>query len=62
MFELFFVVRKLNVYVGIVVMVSYNLFEYNGYKVYGDDGVQLLLKEVDIVIVEVNVIENELMI
>lgn len=43
-------------------MVSYNLFEYNGYKVYGDDGGQLFLKEVDIVIEQVNVIENELMI
>lgn len=37
--ELFFVVRSLNVIVGIVIIVSYNFLEYNGYKVYWEDGV-----------------------
>lgn len=39
---------------------SHNPPEYNGYKVYGDDGGQLPPKEADIVIEQVNAIENEL--
>lgn len=37
-FEFLFVVCELNVFGGIVIIVSYNFFEYNGYKVYGSDG------------------------
>lgn len=37
-FEFFFVVCYLNVFGGIVIIVSYNLLEYNGYKIYGEDG------------------------
>ncbi|AUZ37863.1 phosphoglucomutase [Bacillus sp. MBGLi79] len=58
--ELSFAVRQLNAYGGIVVTASHNPPEYNGYKVYGDDGGQLPPKEADIVIEQVNAIENEL--
>ncbi|TYS07394.1 phosphoglucomutase [Bacillus subtilis] len=58
--ELSFAVRHLNAYGGIVVTASHNPPEYNGYKVYGDDGGQLPPKEADIVIEQVNAIENEL--
>lgn len=50
MLELFFVVWYLYIYVGIMIMVSYNLKEYNGYKIYGEDGGQMLLKELDMMI------------
>lgn len=39
--ELSFAVRQLNAYGGIVVTASHNPPEYNGYKVYGDDGGKL---------------------
>jgi phosphoglucomutase len=58
--ELSFAVRQLNAYGGIVVTASHNPPEYNGYKVYGDDGGQLPPREADIVIEQVNAIENEL--
>lgn len=36
--EFFFVVRYLKCVMGIVIIVSYNFKEYNGYKVYDLDG------------------------
>ncbi|MGE6630797.1 phospho-sugar mutase [Bacillus sp. NPDC077027] len=58
--ELSFAVRKLNAFAGIVVTASHNPPEYNGYKVYGEDGGQLPPHEADQVIAKVNAIENEL--
>ncbi|MGD7024739.1 phospho-sugar mutase [Rossellomorea vietnamensis] len=58
--ELSFAVRHLHASAGIVITASHNSPEYNGYKVYGEDGAQLTPKEADKVIAKVNEIENEL--
>ena len=58
--ELSFAVRQLNCFGGIVITASHNPPEYNGFKVYGDDGGQLPPDEADRVIDFVNSFENEL--
>jgi len=58
--ELSFAVRQLNCFGGIVITASHNPPEYNGFKVYGDDGGQLPPAAADQVIEYVNSFENEL--
>ncbi|WP_242144062.1 MULTISPECIES: phospho-sugar mutase [unclassified Bacillus cereus group] len=55
-----FAVRHLHTISGIVLTASHNPPEYNGYKVYGEDGGQLPPKEADELIRYVNEVEDEL--
>lgn len=47
--ELSFTVRHFNAYAGIMITASHNPKEYNGYKIYGEDGGQMPPKESDII-------------
>ncbi|PFR29383.1 phosphoglucomutase [Bacillus cereus] len=55
-----FAVRYLHTVSGIVLTASHNPPEYNGYKVYGEDGGQLPPKEADELISYVNEVADEL--
>lgn len=46
--ELSFAVRHLHTYAGIMITASHNPKQYNGYKIYGEDGGQMPPKESDI--------------
>ncbi len=56
--ELSFAVRELNCQAGIVITASHNPKEYNGYKVYGEDGAQLISPDDKNVIAEVRKIKS----
>ncbi|MBA7561136.1 phospho-sugar mutase [Candidatus Atribacteria bacterium 1244-E10-H5-B2] len=56
--ELSFAVRHLHAVAGIVVTASHNPPEYNGYKVYGPDGGQIIPEIADRVITHINRIKD----
>lgn len=56
--ELSFAVRYLNAAAGIVVTASHNPRQYNGYKVYGEDGAQLSLEGSEAVLKEIESLED----
>lgn len=56
--ELSFAVRELKAAGGIVITASHNPKEYNGYKVYGPDGGQMVTASADALIAEIAKIED----
>lgn len=56
--ELSFALRKLGCIAGIVVTASHNPPEYNGYKVYWEDGAQITAPKDKEIIAEVNAIDD----
>lgn len=60
--ELSFAVRYLHAYSGIVLTASHNPPQYNGFKVYGEDGGQIASAAADAIIGYINNVENELLV
>lgn len=56
--ELSFAVRKLHTIAGIVITASHNPPEYNGYKVYWEDGAQVMPEIASLITEEVNSIKD----
>ncbi|WP_455537967.1 phospho-sugar mutase [Terrisporobacter sp.] len=56
--ELSFAVRKLHTIAGIVITASHNPPEYNGYKVYWEDGAQVMPEIASAITEEINSIED----
>lgn len=56
--ELSFAVRHLNCFAGIMVTASHNPAQFNGYKVYGEDGGQMPPHDADALTTYIRAIEN----
>ncbi len=56
--ELSFAIRELNCHSGVMVTASHNPKEYNGYKVYGSDGAQVISPHDSMIIQEVRAIQS----
>lgn len=56
--ELSFSVRHLKTYAGIMITASHNPKQYNGYKIYGEDGAQMPPKESDLITQYIRQVED----
>lgn len=59
--ELSFAVRHLKAFAGIVITASHNPPQYNGIKIYGEDGGQMPLEMAEDITTFINAIDNELL-
>ena len=53
-----FAVRELNTFSGVVITASHNPAEYNGFKVYGEDGGQVALEAANAITEHIESIED----
>lgn len=60
--ELSFAIRHLKTAAGIMITASHNPPEYNGLKIYGDDGGQVTSEVGEAIVKKVNGVENELIV
>ncbi|SDI73471.1 phospho-sugar mutase [Alteribacillus bidgolensis] len=60
--ELSYAVRKLKAFAGVVITASHNPPEYNGFKIYGDDGGQFPPEPAKAIIEKVEQVEDELLV
>ena len=56
--ELSFAVRYLAAYAGVVITASHNPKQYNGFKVYGEDGAQLTPQLADEIVAHMNAVDS----
>lgn len=56
--ELSFAVRYLHAFAGVVITASHNPKQYNGFKVYGNDGAQMVPKDIQIIIDEMSKVND----
>ncbi len=56
--ELSFAIRHLQAFAGVVITASHNPAQYNGFKVYGEDGGQLPPEAADVIVAHMDSIED----